>query len=123
MADDLKCTIIDKYCKLFDVYNRGDIDTLVQYYTTDCRSITTQSTHSGREGLKETCKELAANGVTYNFKKEECDVVISDDGSMAYLTAKIEACKTDGTKCGSGTNLCIFRKIDGDYLVSFEMYC
>ncbi|XP_077983018.1 uncharacterized protein LOC144437861 [Glandiceps talaboti] len=122
MADDLKCTIIDRYCELFDVYKSGDADALVKYYTTDCKSLSAYGNEYGHEGIKEFCKKVAAIGDTFKFKKEECDVIISDDGSMAYLTVKLEACKADGTKSGSGTNLCIFRKIDGVYLVSVDMY-
>ncbi|XP_077983016.1 uncharacterized protein LOC144437859 [Glandiceps talaboti] len=122
MAEDLKCTIIDRYCELFDVYKSGDVDAMVKYYTTDCKSIMDHGVECGHEGIKNTCKKFAASKATFNFKKEECEVIISDDGSLAYLTVKLEICKADGTKSGSGTNLCIFRKIDGVYLVSVDMY-
>ncbi|XP_070553196.1 uncharacterized protein [Ptychodera flava] len=115
-----KSIIEDITSKLSKYYQSGDMKSISEFYTEDCRIMAPgMETQGGRKAVEETMGALRAKGIA-NFDIKNEEIVV--DGDYGYDVGRYKMLAEDGSTIGTGKSVIILKKVNGVFQIHVDIF-
>jgi uncharacterized protein (TIGR02246 family) len=119
-TEDLKPTLTAGGSRWMEAFNGHDANAVAELYTQDAVFLPpNEPAVFGRDAIAATHAELFATG-DYKIDIEPLETVI--DGQLAYVAGRYRMWTDDGTLVDRGKYIEIWRPINGEWLISRDIY-
>ncbi|XP_070576287.1 uncharacterized protein [Ptychodera flava] len=120
MADSEVAAAIDSVNeKMMKFYNEGDMKSVSELYTEDCKFMPPgKEILRGRKAVEEVLQNMKDSGAAKAFFKS---MESTSFGDYAYDWCTYTLFKEDGTVLDKGKGLAIWKKVDGDYYYHVDL--